>query len=138
MTENMLLEDTDVFISTFGTDEQNELYVGGFNGQIYKFEVASGVKDGEAQGSAGAQLRAIRPNPANSHMRIPYDLKERTAVVLALYNGLGQEIARLVDREQGPGAYEIEFDASRLTETIYYCRLRTSEGVTSRPFTVVR
>lgn len=138
VTENMLLEDTDVFISTFGTDEQNELYVGGFNGQIYKFEVASGVKDGEAQGSAGAQLRAIRPNPANSHMRIPYDLKERTAVVLALYNGLGQEIARLVDREQGPGAYEVEFDASRLTETIYYCRLLTSEGVTSRPFTVVR
>lgn len=138
VTQNTLLDDTDLLVSTFGVDESNELYIGAFSGRIYKFATTSSVKGENGEERSGAVLREIRPNPANRQVVIPYHLTERTSVVLALYNGLGEEIARLVDGEQEPGNYEVELDASRLAETIYYCRLRTAQGISSRPISIVR
>lgn len=138
VTSNALLKDAGIAVSTFGVDEAQELYIGGFSGDIYKFEMTTGVNESGAESRSGAQLRAIRPNPAQSQVVIPYHLTERTSVVLALYNELGEEITRLVDREQEPGNYEVEFDTGRLAETIYYCRLITERGVSAQQITVVR
>ncbi|MCK5086909.1 MAG: hypothetical protein KAQ90_05280, partial [Melioribacteraceae bacterium] len=48
-------------------------------------------------------------------------------VTLKVYDILGREVAILVNKEQSPGNYEVQFDASsvsrRITSGIYYYRL---------------
>jgi hypothetical protein len=56
-------------------------------------------------------------------------------VLLTIHNAEGKEIEKLVDEEQNPGTYEIEFDAyachSRKSGKpefgTYYCRLEAGE-----------
>ena len=42
---NILIEDTDLAIATFGIDESNELFIGAFNGKLYKLIDPSGSVD---------------------------------------------------------------------------------------------
>jgi hypothetical protein len=65
------------------------------------------------------------PNPFNPSTTISYDLPERSRVKLSIYNILGQEVATLVNGEQEPGRYNINFDASGLPSGIYFYTLQT-------------
>jgi len=66
------------------------------------------------------------PNPFNGRTVIKYCVASRTRVLLTIHDAEGKEIEKLVDEEQNPGTYEIEFDA-------YSCHSRASgnlEGAT--------
>ena len=52
------------------------------------------------------------PNPFNPSTIIPYELAEVTHVRLEVFNTLGQRIAKLVDGEQGAGAYRIRWNGT--------------------------
>ena len=47
-----------------------------------------------------------------------------TVLLLTLLAGVGQSVARLVDRVQAAGVHEITFDAAGLTSGVYFYRLR--------------
>ena len=51
------------------------------------------------------------PNPFKEKTVIKYCVAYRTRVKLNVYDNEGKEIEKLVDEEQNPGTYEIEFDA---------------------------
>jgi hypothetical protein len=63
------------------------------------------------------------PNPFNPDTRIPYSIPERSQVRLVVFDGLGREVAVLVERVQEPGMYVVSFDAARLATGTYFCRL---------------
>ena len=78
------------------------------------------------------------PNPFRDKTVIKYCLASRTKVLLTIHDAEGKEIEKLVDEEQNPGTYEIEFDAyachsreslpdgkagGNLAEATYYYRL---------------
>jgi hypothetical protein len=50
------------------------------------------------------------PNPFNPETTIQYMLPEASKVKLAIYNQLGQRIITLVDQEQQPGIYSVQWD----------------------------
>ena len=52
------------------------------------------------------------PNPFNPSTIIPYELAEVAHVRLEVFNTLGQRIAKLVDGEQGAGAYRVRWDGT--------------------------
>ena len=56
-------------------------------------------------------LQANRPNPFNPSTTISYEVPQRTHVTLRIYNVIGQEIIRLVDKVQPTGRYTITWDA---------------------------
>ena len=52
-------------------------------------------------------LSTNRPSPFNPSTQISYEVSQQAHITLAVYNVLGQEVVRLVDREQQTGRYTV-------------------------------
>lgn len=68
------------------------------------------------------------PNPFNPSTTIKYSLPQAGDVSLKIFNLLGEEVASLIQNEQGAGTYTVSFDASGLSSGVYFYRIRTSSG----------
>jgi len=53
-------------------------------------------------------------------------------VQLAVYDGRGREVARLVDRVEGPGRYEVVLDGRAWPPGVYLVRLRQGTQTQTR------
>lgn len=88
---------------------------------------------GVAQEGGGAGVRgddalsfdigAIAPNPTHGPLRISFSLVKSGIVSLSLFDVAGHEVSLISGESVGEGAHEISFDASKLTNGIYLCRL---------------
>ena len=72
---------------------------------------------------AAYALEAAYPNPFNPTTEIRYALPEAADVRLTVYDGLGREVARLVDGPVGAGHQQATFDAGGLPSGLYLYRL---------------
>ncbi len=64
------------------------------------------------------------PNPFNPATTLRYHIGASGPVTLVVYNTAGQQIVKLVDKNQNPGEYEVVFDAAGLSSGVYFYRLR--------------
>lgn len=55
------------------------------------------------------RLLSNYPNPFNPETVIPFELPHRQHVVITIYNMMGQEIIRLVDRTMAAGRYQVKW-----------------------------
>jgi hypothetical protein len=60
------------------------------------------------------------PNPFNPSTVIKFSLPVDSKVTIDLYNTLGEKVDRLVNKEFSTGNHKVNFDASRLSNGIYY------------------
>jgi hypothetical protein len=65
------------------------------------------------------------PNPFNPSTVIDYQTADRAHVLLAVYDELGREVARLVDADQAPGLYSARWNAAAVPSGMYFYRLIT-------------
>lgn len=65
------------------------------------------------------------PNPFNPSTKINYSIVEEGLVTLKIYNLLGEEIGALVNENQRPGSYQVDFNAYGLTSGVYFYTLQT-------------
>ncbi len=72
-------------------------------------------------------LESNYPNPFNPSTTITYQLPKDGFVKLAVYNSLGQEVAKLVSKNQTVGKYSVQFDASNLPSGIYIYKFQAGE-----------
>lgn len=70
------------------------------------------------------------PNPFNPTTNIRYQVAKNSFVSLKVFNTLGKEIATLVEQNQLPGIYEVQFSGAQLTSGVYFYKLTTSDGFT--------
>lgn len=63
------------------------------------------------------------PNPFKTSTTINYDVPVNSKVSLKIYNALGQVIATLFEGDKKAGSYTISFNASKLIQGLYYCKL---------------
>ena len=77
------------------------------------------------------------PNPFNPTTTIPFHVPQRSRVTLAVYNGLGQRIATLTDREYSPGAHTVTFEAAGLPSGVYFYRLEAEGTTRALPMTLL-
>jgi len=78
------------------------------------------------------------PNPFNPTTTIAFDVKENSHVTLALYDVLGREVAKLVDKSMPPGSYTVRFDASQLAGGIYFYRLKAGNFSETKKMVLAR
>jgi len=67
------------------------------------------------------------PNPFNPVTTIKYTLPVRSLVTLKVYDILGKEVATLVNIEQEPDEYSVEFNAENLSSGIYFYTITARE-----------
>ena len=51
---------------------------------------------------------------------------------------LGREVTTLVNKEQQPGYFEVQFDASELTSGIYFYQLKTDEFLQTKKMLLIQ
>lgn len=89
---------------------------------------ATSYRDEAAGSPLEFRLEQNYPNPFNPATVITFMLPEPARVRLAVYDGIGREVALLADGQYGDGRYGIPFDASRLSSGIYYYQIRAVLG----------
>jgi glucose/arabinose dehydrogenase len=128
------LQDTEHNISSFGVDEQNELYICTHSNQsstrIYKLKITpvSHLEQERRIFPQDLQLFQNYPNPFNPATAIGYQLSAVSEVELSIFNIIGAKVAILVSAIQQPGRYEVQWEASGFPSGVYYYRLRTKRG----------
>lgn len=63
---------------------------------------------------------------------------DRIRVKLVVYDLLGREVATLVKKQQRPGIYKVEFDASNLASGIYYYQLKFRDYSKTKKMVLLR
>jgi hypothetical protein len=88
----------------------------------------------EATGKVG--LSAPRPNPANNHIIIEYDLIETGRTKLALLDAIGRTAKIIVDKEQRPGHYKTDVAIDDIESGFYLSVLKTPSQLFRQSFLV--
>ena len=79
------------------------------------------------------------PNPFNPTTIIRYGIPAAERVTLKVFNILGKEMATLVNSElKVAGAYQVEFNASRLPSGVYFYRLEAGKNVSSKKLILIK
>jgi len=89
------------------------------------------------------ELEQNYPNPFNPSTTIKYSIPSvethgHASVQLKVYDILGREVATLVNQQQKPGYYEVEFDASNLTSGVYLYRIRAGEFLDTKKMILIK
>lgn len=101
---NSLLMETELNISTFGIDQNNELYACAFNGNIYKFKaMATAIEKSDDVKLKTSNLKQNYPNPFNSTTMISYYLENDAEVALEIYDIVGKLVKTLVRGRRSHG-----------------------------------
>ena len=89
---------------------------------IFTDELVVSVKNIYSEKSTTNQFELIGnyPNPFNPSTKIAFNILTPGSTSLKVYNVLGQEIATLVNKKLSAGYHEYQFDASNLTNGVYY------------------
>lgn len=106
--ENELLLDTNLNISSFGTDQQQHLYMCAFDGNIYRLRSsATTVEETSAQQPQTFQLQQNYPNPFNGSTRISYTLDSRSDVQLHIVDASGRVVYEGERSQQEAGEHSM-------------------------------
>lgn len=84
------------------------------------------------------ELNQNYPNPFNPETVIRYGVPEQSTVQLSVYDILGRKVATLLNQEQAPGRYQVNFDASRFASGLYIYRLKVGSNVLTRKMMLIK
>lgn len=78
------------------------------------------------------------PNPFNPTTNISYQLSEKTAAVLTVFDALGRVVTTLVNEVKGPGNYSVTFDRADLMSGVYFYRLQAGSFVETKRLVLMK
>ena len=128
-TTNELLVTAAGPVTSFGVDQNDEIYVTSSNGKIYRFTptVTSVKPDINLNDYI---LEQNYPNPFNPATVISYNIPEESNVVIKIYNSLGKQIDTIASGLKQKGFYQTKWNAGEFASGIYYAKM-TAESTAS-------
>jgi len=92
--------------------------------ELERLSQPTGVKEIVNTSIEDFELLQNYPNPFNPTTTISYSTPQPGFVELKIYDALGREIQTLVNEFQQAGRYSFDFDASRLSNGVYFYQLK--------------
>ena len=91
---NTLLMDSNLLISSFGVDQNKELYICAFDGKIYRFRptAVTGMRKSSLETPQSFQLGQNFPNPFNPDTTIPFRIEVPGIVEIQIFDINGKHI----------------------------------------------
>jgi hypothetical protein len=128
VSDNSIIGTSPQGVPSFGVDQNNELYIVGASGTIFKLQDLSvGVNGNSNELPSGFSLEQNYPNPFNPTTNIYYNVGMTSLVNISIFDMTGQEIAVLLNETKPAGRYSVEWNASNLPSGVYFYRM-TVEG----------
>lgn len=116
-------------LSSVAIIDNNTAVAVGNNGTILKYDNLTGSNSTTNEVPDGYELSQNYPNPFNPSTKISFSLPKSSFVKMVVYDVTGKEAASLVNENLNSGTYEVDFNASKLTSGVYFCRI-TAGGFT--------
>ena len=88
--------------------------------------VATEVKDLKSSLPNEFRLDQNYPNPFNPSTMISYSVPTYGFVNLAVFNLMGEKVAQLVNKNVSEGNHRVSFNASDLTNGVYFYKIETT------------
>lgn len=113
----------------------NDVVLCGLSGDGYSFVKAVLIKFSDVtaitpqnnQTPGGFSLKQNYPNPFNPNTKIEFSIAKATFVKMAVYDIAGKEVEILVNENVNSGTYEVDFNASKLTSGVYFCKITAGD-----------
>ncbi|MBK7229586.1 MAG: T9SS type A sorting domain-containing protein [Ignavibacteriales bacterium] len=83
----------------------------------------TGIKE-EIKNKINFLLNQNYPNPFNPSTIISYSIPQNSFVTLKVYDVLGNEVSTLVNETKSAGRYDVRFDASGLSNGVYFYTIK--------------
>ena len=123
VTDQTLLGDTGLNISSFGIDESGELYVLAFDGAIYRFVAQSTPVEGDTALPRPFTTAVSYPNPFNAATTLAFSLPAAREVTVSAFNIAGQKVDDIFGGYLAPGAHTVRWAPDGLSGGVYFMRL---------------
>jgi hypothetical protein len=138
-----------LFASGFMDPDSNQngesfgLFAATPGGNVIEFSTPTAIGEPLANYSDGFELQQNYPNPFNPLTRINYQLAFPSHVEITVYNMLGQEIRKLVSRDQSSGTHQIQWNGKDeigrdAASGVYIYKLVAGEFVQGRKMLLLR
>jgi glucose/arabinose dehydrogenase len=124
-------------VTSFGVDQNNEIYITSSDSMIYRFTPTVTGTESEIT-PTGYTLEQNYPNPFNPVTTIKYNLPLKAQVALIIYNSLGEKISQLVNEVIEPGYHNVEFNASSFPSGVYLYQLRAGSFVQTKKMLLLK
>ncbi|MCF6270122.1 MAG: T9SS type A sorting domain-containing protein [Melioribacteraceae bacterium] len=119
------LQHTHVTFVKLDPNNTSRLFAGTGGGGLWSTDLSTDVEDENRQLPTHFELHQNYPNPFNPNTTIEYSIPESGFVTLKVYDILGKEVVKLVNKEQTSGNYEVEFNGYGLSSGLYFYRVHS-------------
>ena len=124
--------------AAFGEDENGEIFLGTFGGEIYQLVSLLNPATEPSAGPSGMQIRLASANPAGAGRPVRFDVSVPGGgpARLTVFDALGREVAVAFDGQLAAGERTPVEVTQRLAAGVYVARLVAQGGEVTRAFTV--
>ena len=138
LAENTELLNTSLFISSFGIDQNNELYICAFDGRIYRFKPTVTSEDSNSEIPSQFSLLQNYPNPFSANLQggttISFSLAQSSDVSIQIYNLRGELVRRFSPGMLSAGEFTVFWNGkndrgSQVAAGIYFYRLIVDHSI---------
>lgn len=78
------------------------------------------------------------PNPFNPSTIISYSIPQNSFVTLKVYDVLGNEVSTLVNETKSAGKYDVRFDASNLSNGVYFYTIKADNFTSTKKMILMK
>lgn len=84
------------------------------------------------------KLNQNYPNPFNPSTLITFEVKKSSFVTISVFDNIGKEVSKIVNKNFIPGSYEVNFNAEGLPGGTYYYKLASGDFSETRKMILVK